>query len=522
MKALCISLLVVAVGTAAADPTKANKPRFTVGKDTTVATGPLLKTGHIDYVAALNERLSQSVTAATNANVLLWKAFGPRPEGARLSAEFYKWLGIDEPPQRGEYYLDLFKYMKERLKVDPQERANELNDQADEAGSRPWSSIQYPHLAGWLKANEKPLALVAEAGKRSHYYNPLVPPRGPDGLPGNLLGVLLPSVQKCRELARALSARAMLHLGEGRYDEAWQDLLTMHRLGRHVGKGGTLIEGLVGVAIDHIASAADLTYLDRAKLSAQQLRDRLRDLQQLPPLPAMADKVALSERFMFLDIVMMLDRQGFKELAQLGVGGIGDLSEKEKKLLADINWDLALRNANRMYDRLAAGMRAKDHATREKQLNQLEDEIKKLKASLGAQDDLGRFILRRGKTPEARGKVFGDILITLLMPALRKVQQARDRNEQIQNNLHLAFALGIYQREHKRYPKTLADLAPKYLAQIPRDVFSGQALIYRPSEKGYLLYSVGPNGIDEGGRYYDDDPPGDDPRVRMPLPKRRK
>ena len=50
-------------------------------------------------------------------------------------------------------------------------------------------------------------------------------------------------------------------------------------------------------------------------------------------------------------------------------------------------------------------------------------------------------------------------------------------------------------------------------------LFAGKPLIYRPSETGYLLYSVGVNGKDDEGRWYDDDPPGDDPSVRMPLPE---
>src|SRR5207237_6032391 len=83
----------------------------------------------------------------------------------------------------------------------------------------------------------------------------------------------------------------------------------------------------------------------------------------------------------------------------------------------------------------------------------------------------------------------------------------------------VAFALAWYQREHGHYPKTLDLLAPKYLVKIPQDIFSGKALIYRPSEKGYLLYSVGPNGKDDGGRGYDDELPGDDLSVRMPLPE---
>ena len=57
---------------------------------------------------------------------------------------------------------------------------------------------------------------------------------------------------------------------------------------------------------------------------------------------------------------------------------------------------------------------------------------------------------------------------------------------------------------------------------MPDDLFSGRALVYRPTEKGYLLYSVGANGKDEGGRWQDDDLPGDDLRVRMPLPQVKK
>src|SRR5712664_4809777 len=62
-------------------PAKKAKGKFTVGKDTTYVTGPLDKDGYIDYPAALNERLGKGVTPENNANVLIWKALGPRPEG---------------------------------------------------------------------------------------------------------------------------------------------------------------------------------------------------------------------------------------------------------------------------------------------------------------------------------------------------------------------------------------------------------------------------------------------------------
>ncbi len=186
---------------------KKRRPKFTIGKETTYVPGPRDADGYIDYAAALNERLRQGVTPANNANVLLWKALGPRPEGARMSAEFYQWLGIDEPPPRGDYFLRMGDYLKEQIKSGPPAGGETVFDELERSLRRPWKAVRYPHIADWLKANDKPLTVVIEAVQRSHYYLPLVPTRTDKGSAG-LVSCLLPSVQKCRELATALTARA--------------------------------------------------------------------------------------------------------------------------------------------------------------------------------------------------------------------------------------------------------------------------------------------------------------------------
>src|SRR5262249_46050797 len=119
---------------------------------------------------------------------------------------------------------------------------------------------------------------------------------------------------------------------------------------------------------------------------------------------------------------------------------------------------------------------------------------------------------------EKRGELIGNVLFGLLLPAFAKVQSAAERCEQGQRNVHVAFALAAYQRDHGRYPAKLAELAPRYLEKIPDDLFAEKPLIYRLEGQGYLLYSVGINGTDDGGRGYDDEPPGDDLCVRMPIP----
>jgi hypothetical protein len=46
-------------------------------------------------------------------------------------------------------------------------------------------------------------------------------------------------------------------------------------------------------------------------------------------------------------------------------------------------------------------------------------------------------------------------------------------------------------------------------------------LIYWLEGKGILLFSIGPNGVDVGGRGAEDDPRGDDLSVRLPVPRPR-
>jgi hypothetical protein len=491
----------------------------TVSTETTYVTGPLDKHGYVDYVAALNERLSKGITPENNANVLIWQALGPRPEGGTpMSPEYFQWLGIESPPEQGEYLVSWQNYLKERSKS-----GNELAAHIDRmlrAAEWPWAAKDEPELANWLKRNEKPLALMIKATRRSQYYNPVVPKRTGDWSPG-LLGALLPSVQRCREVAAALACRAMLRVTEGRPEEAWQDLLACHRLGRLMARGGTLIELLVGLAIDRVANRADLAFLGHAKLTSKQILACLEDLRKLPPMSAVADKMDLVERFSLLETMMLTARHGTRFLEELS--GSNGRAREDSQFTArlftrSINWDPALRNANRWIDRCTAGLRIADRNERVQELAAINRDLQLLKQQVSDTDLITKAVMGA----EDRGEMIGNILIVLLLSAFDRVQGAAERLEQEQHNLHLAFLLAAYQQDQGRYPEKLGELVPKYLVQIPDDLFSGEPLIYRREGKGYLLYSVGPNGTDEEGRGSDDEPRGDDLSVRMPVPEPRR
>ena len=74
-----------------------------------------------------------------------------------------------------------------------------------------------------------------------------------------------------------------------------------------------------------------------------------------------------------------------------------------------------------------------------------------------------------------------------------------------------AIALKRYQQRHGRFPNDLVTLVPDPLKTVPRDPVNGKPLRYRLETDGsYTLYSVGEDGIDQGG-----DPQPEPPSVSL-------
>lgn len=68
------------------------------------------------------------------------------------------------------------------------------------------------------------------------------------------------------------------------------------------------------------------------------------------------------------------------------------------------------------------------------------------------------------------------------------------------------IAIERYREATGIYPSRRADLVPEYLATLPLDPYTGQSLMYKaidastdPFGRGYLLYSIGTDDVDDGG-----------------------
>lgn len=74
------------------------------------------------------------------------------------------------------------------------------------------------------------------------------------------------------------------------------------------------------------------------------------------------------------------------------------------------------------------------------------------------------------------------------------------------------IAIELYRREHGKLPETLEALTPKYLPSVPLDPFTGKPMIYKVEDRGFTIYGLGKNKVDDGGRI--DNKPGEDNRIR--------
>jgi len=79
------------------------------------------------------------------------------------------------------------------------------------------------------------------------------------------------------------------------------------------------------------------------------------------------------------------------------------------------------------------------------------------------------------------------------------------------------LAVRQYRVEHQREPETLADLVSDCLPELLIDPYTGKPLVYRRTDTGHLLYSVGPDRVDDRGEPIDWSLGNDDPRGDLLL-----
>lgn len=308
------------------------------------------------------------------------------------------------------------------------------------------------------------------------------------------ISLLLPDLQKMRELASALQSRFRDEVAQRRFDDAIYTARTMLALSRHMGEHPTVIGELVAVAIAFVALAP------------------LEEMLEQPGCPNLY--WALTN----LPAPFITAEKGMEGERLLMVAELGDIDDKKpmtaaqlKKVISRIDlfegngrkarpW-LAERGQDEHY-MAEAGRRLVESGIPAERLAQFSpyqvllldekldyeiqrDEMMKL-LGLPTWEAVER--LHALQVPKDR------LLARLLLPALNKVRVSQGRLEQKIALLRCVEALRMYAAAHGgKLPEKLADVE----VPLPVDPFSGKPFRYELKDGTAHLRGTAPKGYAE-------------------------
>ena len=162
-----------------------------------------------------------------------------------------------------------------------------------------------------------------------------------------------------------------------------------------------------------------------------------------------------------------------------------------------IDWNFVLREGNRLYDQLVAAAELPTRDARQSTFSQIDTDLDQLNLTLQRPTAVAWGVLSRRR----RSEIMAAVLLEYFVSAMGNCQIAADRANTRLELMRLAAALSVFRAENGHYPEKLDDLVPQFIASLPIDIFSEKPPIYRADDDraGCLLYSVGQNGVDDGG-----------------------
>jgi hypothetical protein len=87
-----------------------------------------------------------------------------------------------------------------------------------------------------------------------------------------------------------------------------------------------------------------------------------------------------------------------------------------------------------------------------------------------------------------------------LLPNLTTAMFKQALNEARIQTARIGIASKIFHNKNGQYPEKVSDLVPEFFAHEPLDPFTGKSFVYRRVDPGFIVYSIGSNGKDDGGR----------------------
>ena len=357
----------------------------------------------------------------------------------------------------------------------------------------PWSAAAFPNLTRTLAEGAGALVLARSAASAP---NPQVPTStSPADRVDYLIGVL--------HLNQLFCASAAYCVSTGDIAGAYAELETAIAFAQILSRGGALISALVEIACDvqvyHRMRLIALQNNVPPEVAGRAINCLLESDKSAEPL---AETFRQEYRVVPAIVNMFFDPRGRQTL--FGFDEKMANSERQARWSAHLCGELLGSSQERVTADLADVYRClvnlADTSYDVKHLQRFEDSVVPPVKPSG---------LIRLDDP------VGYIVAKLTVPSFTPIIIKYRRRAAELRATAVVLALRQYQQAEQHSPQTLQDLVPKYLSEVPGDPFDGKPLRYRVRTDGrWIVYSVGPNQLDENGEQPKGDPrkytdPGD-------------
>ena len=316
---------------------------------------------------------------------------------------------------------------------------------------------------------------------------------------GMISSVHMPHVQVMRNAARLLIVDTRWAIEQGDLERAIRNIEAMLGISKQVTENKCLVCSHAGYTIHGQAMDLIGECLDVQVAFTDQHLERIKIAIANVPLVEMVDIVF--ERAQFMDFVQKSytdDGQGDGRITPKGLQILKEIEASTARLKSSLP---ELQRGWNFPSVTLQGLPPTSllvFATR-KQLTDKADEyfrIMDADMKVGAIDDDVENAIGDAIRELPEGYVF----IKLLLPASHFVRLSRVRAQVNTDSVLAALAVIRYQREHGRLPETLDDLVGEFLEHVPQDPFDNHPLRYVPKGDKFVIYSVGVNGVDDGGQ----------------------
>jgi hypothetical protein len=332
----------------------------------------------------------------------------------------------------------------------------------------------FPNFEEWIARNQDALRLFHTAAAMTNCQVPTI----------NSYTSLLPYINPVLKISKIMTGSTRRRAASGDWVGFQDDIVTCLKISDHVARGGPLISGLVGLAIQRLAYDAIRQCALEFKMPVPVAKDLL---QFMTRRDEQAEPFSETLRYEWVGMCGTLELVFHPRGNEHGLGD-PDL-ERILRILSMIG--SGPKQTKKHFDAIYSHIidmvdQPFDPKRYEREIYPfLEGSDLSFPTLVFSQDPVGR------------------VLVLILMPSLQQAQE-RYVSSQVDSLItKTVIAICQFRDMQGRLPDTLAELCPAYFATVPTDPLSrpGAPLQYRQESDRWTVYSVGLDQEDNGGRY---------------------